>query len=299
MKFVQPMRATKRALAVPNLRESLKEPIVRSDLHFSDNQGGFGCICPKHSVSFGQMATPTRGRTLDLKRRILERVDACGAGPVWTPVDFLDLGPRAAVDKALQRLVAQGHLRRVDRGLYDKPRVNGLTGKPNAPDSRAVVDAIGRRDQIRFVVDGMTAANDLGLTTAVPARVTVLADARLRPVHLGKQKITFKQAAASRLYWAQRPAMRVVQALHWLHDVVPMEGPRILRRLRAVLADPVHGPTIRQDLKAGLHTLPTWMQSFVRELLDEDGRSGRREPKQEPHASPPKSVETHGGTKAP
>jgi len=30
----------------------------------------------------------------------------------------------------------------------------------------------------------MTAANDLGLTTAVPARIEVLIDARLRPIRL-------------------------------------------------------------------------------------------------------------------
>jgi hypothetical protein len=40
----------------------------------------------------------------DKARRILDRVDARGAGAVWTPIDFLDLGPRAAVDRALQRL---------------------------------------------------------------------------------------------------------------------------------------------------------------------------------------------------
>jgi hypothetical protein len=41
-----------------------------------------------------------RGQSLNVKRRILDRVDARGAGAVWTPIDFLDLGPRAAVDKA-------------------------------------------------------------------------------------------------------------------------------------------------------------------------------------------------------
>jgi len=221
-----------------------------------------------------------RGRSLNLKGRILDRVDARGAGGVWTPVDFLDLASRAGVDKALQRLVAHGNLRRVGRGLYYKPIMSRLTGKPNAPDSGAVVDAIARRDQIRCVVDGLTAANDLGLTTAVPAHVTVLADARLRTVHLGKQEIRFKHVAASRLYWAGHPAVRVVQALHWLRDVVPANRPRVLDRLGGVLADPDHGPAITDDLRAGLHTLPIWMQSLVRELLEGlaagDAKSGKR-----------------------
>jgi len=61
----------------------------------------------------------------------------------------------------------------------------------------------------------MTAANDLGLTTAVPARIEVLADARLKPIKLGNQDIHFKFAAPSRLYWADRPAMRVVDTGRW------------------------------------------------------------------------------------
>jgi hypothetical protein len=220
-------------------------------------------ICPKYVVYFGQMP---RGPSLHLKAQIDGRIAAQQRG-IWTPIDFLDLGPRAAVDKALQRLTRDRTLSRVDRGLYYRPDTNTLTGKPTTPDVRAIVDAIARRDQTRVVVDGLTAANDLGLTTAVPARVTVLTDARLRPIKLGKQQIMFKPVAPSRLYWAGRPAMRVVQALYWLHDVLHSDRAGVLRRLRALVNDPDHGAPIRDDLRMGLHTLPTWMQSLVRELV--------------------------------
>lgn len=49
-----------------------------------------------------------------------------------------------------------------------------------------------------------------------PAHVTIHTDARRRAIKLDKLTIDFKQTAPSRLYWAGRPAMRVVQALHWL-----------------------------------------------------------------------------------
>jgi hypothetical protein len=213
-----------------------------------------------------------RGRALDLGAHIDSRVTA-QLGKVWTPVDFLDLGPRAAVDKCLQRLTADGKLSRIDRGLYYRAATNTLTGKPTTPDVRAIVDAIARRDQMRIVVDGMTAANDLGLTTAVPARVIVLTDARLRPIQIGNQRIVFQTVAPSRLYWAGRPAMRVVQALHWLQDLLDSDSSQILQRLRAILKDPTHGDSIRDDLQNGLHTLPIWMQSIIRQLLSDRDRS--------------------------
>src|SRR5262245_15082679 len=208
----------------------------------------------------------SRGQALDLKTQIQARIRAQPAA-VWTPTDFLDLGPRAAVDKALQRLARSGDVTRIDRGLYYRPRKSALSGKPTQPDQKAVIDAVVRRDQTRIVVDGLTAANDLGLTTAVPARVTVLTDARLRPIQLGNQQIQFKTVAPSRLYWAGHPAMRVVQALYWFQDLLQSD-PAMLRRLTAILNDSSHGQEIRADLRQGIHTLPIWMQQILRPLLE-------------------------------
>jgi hypothetical protein len=193
-------------------------------------------------------------------------MDTAAPGQVWAPADFAHLGGRDAVDKALQRLVTSDQLRRIDRGLYDRPKMNSLTKKAAPPDYRAVVDAIARRDQLRLLVDGMTAANDLGLTDAVPAHVTIHTDARRRSIRLDTLTIQFKQTAPSRLYWAGRPAMRVVQALHWLKDTLPADKPRIVKRLSALLDDPAQGDAICQDLLAGFHTLPAWMQAVIREL---------------------------------
>ena len=212
------------------------------------------------------MQNPTQSP--GLRSRILIRISS-GPDEVWTPGDFADLASRAAVDKTLQRLVKAGELRRIDRGLYDQPRKAGLTGDGTVPDYRAVIRAVTRRDQARVVLDGMTAANELGLTTAVPARIEVLVDARLKPIKLGSQVIHFKFAAPSRLYWAGRPGMRVVQALHWMRDMLSQDSER--QRVQSVLlrlfSDPRHGRTIRDDLQSGFSALPIWMQEFLRGLL--------------------------------
>lgn len=208
-----------------------------------------------------------RGPGLDLKAAILGRMTQKAPFGVWTPRDFLDLGSREAVDQALHRLNHGGDIRRIARGLYDKPRVNSLTGQPTHPDPRAVVDALARRDQARIIVDGMTAANDLGLSDAVPARIVVHTDARLKPIALGKLQIEFKTTAPSKLYWAGRPAMRVVQALHWLHDIAADQDPEVEKRLLTIFADPDHGPSIVNDLQRDLLALPAWMQVILRDLL--------------------------------
>ena len=209
------------------------------------------------------------GKKQSVESRVYGRICARTPNAVWAIGDFLDFGPRDAVSKALQRLTTAGKLRRIDPGLYDRPRINRLTGKPAAPDYRALIDSIARRDRARILIDGMTAANDLGLSEAVPGRVIVHSDARLKPFRLGNLSITFRLTGASKLYWAGRPAMRIVQALHWLKPKLdnPDDNQRIRRRIKALLSDSKQGPTLRKDLKEGLSALPTWMQDFLRDLL--------------------------------
>ena len=200
-------------------------------------------------------------------------MDRITLGPdtkVWTPGDFLDLGKRDAVDKALQRLVGGNVLRRVDRGLYDKPKINSLTNRPTPPDYRSVIDAVGRRDQVRLLIDGMTAANDLGLTNAVPGQVIVHTDGRLKSIKIDNLTVHFKVTAASKLYWAGRPAMKIVQSLYWLKDVIrtsSTEDQDIIQiKLSRVLQD-FQSKEIKDDLISGMNTVPDWMQKWLKNLL--------------------------------
>ena len=209
-----------------------------------------------------------------IKSQILRRVASRDSNAVWTPSDFLDLASRDTIDKTLQRLKKAGELRRIDRGLYDKPTVNKLTNETNPADPREIVEAVARRDQIRVLVDGMTAANDLGLTNAVPAKIVVHSEARSKTIKLGNLTIVFKQTAASKLYWAGRPAMRIVQALHWLRDTMSGDDEKDWReRVTGLLVDPVHGEKLRADLADGFATLPAWMQDFLRPLLSNQASS--------------------------
>lgn len=207
--------------------------------------------------------------TQDLSGRIRKRVAARPRGFAWTAADFADLGSRAAVDKALQRMAHDGKLRRVGRGLYDRPGVNSLTGRVRTPDYRTLLAAIARRGQARMLVDGMTAANDLGLTTAVPTDIVVPTDGRFRPVVIGKQVIRFRTVAPGRLFWANRPAMRIVQAIQWARATGGDDGLGTIKaKVQGILAAPDTGKVLRDDLRDGLHALPGWMRDYLRDMLE-------------------------------
>lgn len=205
-----------------------------------------------------------------LKAQIMQRIEQATSNAVWTPADFLDLGPRDAIDKTLQRVVSNGELRRIDRGLYDRPAMNALTQQLTSADYQSVIQAVSRRNQVRVLIDGMTAANNLGLTHAVPGQITVHTDGRIQSIQLGNLTIQFKLTAPSKLYWAGRPAMYIVQALYWLHDALKSDKQitqKIKTKLVRLLQDPNQGQEICDDLRIGLHTLPLWMRQWIQELL--------------------------------
>lgn len=65
------------------------------------------------------------------------------------------------------------------------------------------------------VLPGPSAHTAAPVTDAVPAGVTIYMDTRRRTLQVGKLAIQFKVAPPSRMYWADRPAMRVVQTQSW------------------------------------------------------------------------------------
>lgn len=215
--------------------------------------------------------------TSHTQERIRDRIIQGAPSGVWSRADFLDIGTPNAVEKALQRLARRGDIRRPYRGLYDKPSNSALTGKMVFPPRSSFIDAIARRDKLRVLVDGMTAANDLGLTTATPARSILYADTYPRTIEIvanaGDLKATtpviytldFKRISAKSAFWAGRPAMRVVQALNWFKDDrASMET--VVNGITRYLAKNRDRDRIIQDLRANIPALPAWMYSIVETL---------------------------------
>ena len=180
---------------------------------------------------------------------------------VFSAKDFLSLGTRAAVDQALSRMAKGGQIRRVARGLYDRPRVSAVLNAPAPARLDAVMDAVARKDDVTLVPDGSVHANQLGLTTAVPARPIYLTTGRSRVVSVGKRAIELKHMPNWLKHWADgRPGTPVVLAMYSLHSSVK-EDDDLPARLVRTLPTEVVG-----DLQKNLSKMPSWMHASVRRL---------------------------------
>ena len=79
------------------------------------------------------------------------------------------------MDKALSRLAQKGTIRRLARGLCDYPESHPVMGLL-MPGPDAIAGALAGKAGIRLQPSGAYAANRLGLSTQVPARILYLTD---------------------------------------------------------------------------------------------------------------------------
>jgi len=194
----------------------------------------------------------------NIEADISRRVHRSKPGTVFTPTLFASLGSRAAIDKAMQRLVARGEVRRLSRGLYDKPRQDPLLGTL-WPSVDAIVAALTGKDKLRLQPTGAYAANLLGLSDQVPARVEFLTDGTSRTVKVGPMQIVLKRTTPRQMAAAGRTSGLVFQALRSLGpDHVT---PQRLNKLRRTI--PVDK---RRALLDDLVLAPGWMQPTLRAL---------------------------------
>lgn len=148
--------------------------------------------------------------------KILTRIRRKGRGHAFSSKDFLDIGSRASVDQTLSTLAKAGEIRRIARGIYDYPKVNTALGGQLSPDYDSVAHAIARKNGVRIEPSGAWAANLLGLSTQVPAKIVYLSNGTSRTYQVGKQTIAFQRVGPKELLPKSGSSTLVVQAIRYL-----------------------------------------------------------------------------------
>lgn len=193
-----------------------------------------------------------------INKSVTSRIYGRGKGGVFTPTDFLDLGSRDAIDQSLHRLAKQGTVRRIARGLYYYPEHHALLGEV-APPIEAVAKALAASEQAKLQPSGAYAANLLGLSEQVPAKVVFLTSGRARKVKLGKLIIEFRPTTPRKVAAAGRTSGLVLAALQYLGKAhVTQER---IDHLRKTLST-----EDRRKLLKDLPIAPAWLHPHLRAI---------------------------------
>ena len=170
------------------------------------------------------------------------------------------MGSREAVDVSLHRLARNGTIRRLARGVYDFPKEHPALG-PLQPSAEAVAKALAGRDRTRLQPAGAYAANVLGLSEQVPAKVVFLTDGPSRTVKIGSMIVELRQTTAKNMAAAGRLSGLLIQALRELgkENVTAERREHLKRTLSAEK---------RRELIKDIKLAPAWMHPIFRELAE-------------------------------
>lgn len=205
---------------------------------------------------------PTVGRggrvAADVRRQV-----ASGGVRFWAVTDFDDHDPHT-VDKALQRMKASGQLRAVRRGLYYRGHMTGFGISRPSPDD--IVAAVAGTRGVGPA--GLTAANELGLTTQMPG-TDVYAVPRPAPRDLPSIRFVARPSRTARADAALRPievaVLEVLDAWDAITDTTPDQT-------ETRLVDVLNSGAVRlAHLTRGATDEPPAARERLRHLLDRAG----------------------------
>jgi len=151
-------------------------------------------------------------------KNIEQRIAESDYGQLFVYSDFADLAPNAVIRKAFSRLEEQGVLRRVLRGVYDKPRYIERINEFAAPDPDMVARKIAEKFGWDITPNGTTALNLLGLSTQVPNAFEYSSDGPYRCYKLEPYELRFSRSANRELSGLSPITAMVIQAIRVLGD---------------------------------------------------------------------------------
>ncbi len=205
-----------------------------------------------------------------IAEQVRVRIEKMDAGSILLVRDFLDLGSQETITRILSRLTQKAVIYRVQRGVYHLPRISVLLGKPVPPDPAQVAAALARRIGGEIIPSPAEAANQLSLTTQVPAKnIFQTNSGKTRRVQVGNQIIELRRVSARHFPKSRAETesidktQAIIQGLRFVG-----EGnitPEIIDKVRGELNE-------RQKavLSRSLGDTPAWMHLALRLISRKD-----------------------------
>ncbi len=151
---------------------------------------------------------------MSTSKTLQNKIVSAPQGWVFCANDFKNIGTDLNIDTILHRLAKKGGIRRLGYGLYDKPIISDLLG-PLSPSIQNIMNAYARKLGQVFILDPLNAANALGVTTQVPAKLTYLTDGKSCVLNICGVEIYLVHAAPKIIAGAKSPVGIFIQALRY------------------------------------------------------------------------------------
>lgn len=149
-------------------------------------------------------------------KQIQDRIRNALEGTVFVNSDFADIADTETIRRNLNRLTKTGILRRILKGIYEKPEYSEMLKEYVAADPEAVAKALARNYHWTIAPCGNTALNLLGLSTQITAAWSYISDGPYKTYEWNSTKIEFKHRTNKEITGLSYMTALVIQALKTL-----------------------------------------------------------------------------------
>ena len=198
--------------------------------------------------------------------KILARIYGKGRGSIFTPKDFHDLASSANIRATLSRLVSDGKLRRLMRGVYEYPEFSQFMNAPASPNPDLFARAVARNHGWTIQPEGNTALNLLGLSTQVPAQWNYFSDGPTKRFQWIGGHLSFKHRSNKETTALSYETALLVQALKTLGQ------DRIDDNVLHALCEKIEPKDITRAVREAQY-VTSWVYATLRRLAAEKERS--------------------------
>lgn len=196
-------------------------------------------------------------------KEMRERIISSEDGTIFIAPDFADIADSATIRQGLKRLCQSGIIRRIIRGVYEKPKYSRLLEEYVATDPNAVAKALARNYHWTIVPRGNTALNLLGLSTQVTATWSFISDGPYKTYEWNSTKLEFKHRTNKEITNLSYTTSLIISALKTLkrNNVTP----KVIQMLSEKLSDEEKQACLKEATES-----TDWIYDTIRKICRDD-----------------------------
>ena len=182
---------------------------------------------------------------MQYNQAIIDRINGMEEGTIFITSDFSDIATVPAINMAMTRLIDENKIKRIMRGVYEKPRYSNLLKEFVATDTEKVAYA---------------ALNLLKLSTQVPAVWLYVSDGPYKTYEYEDIKIKFNHTSHKETSGLSYITALTIQAIRAIGKEKVTE--REVDILKSVLTD-----SDKRTIMAEAQGTTAWIYSIIKKLI--------------------------------
>ena len=196
---------------------------------------------------------------MDLKNEIKKR----GRGSIFFLSDFTGAGSAVSIRKALSRLVSNGVLIRLSRGIYLYPQIDTKYGLGYLlPSTTEIASAFALNRGISIIPTGQEAMNVVGLSEQVQMKTRFLTNWRSSTIDIGSpDKIELIHSSDSKLFQFTSFKMQLLVL------ALKQRGDRDFEEWEYGKIKTFLNNISEKEIKDNLKLAPLWIQSIIKKTI--------------------------------